>query len=88
MLAARRSDVGDPGLSSSLTDSRWELCVAVTGAHGGWAARHCGLDDGVVESAGDLVYAIADLDLGYTPPFGTPWDAMQLAAQAWTAATR
>ena len=26
---------------------------------------------------------ISDLDLSYTPPFGSPWDAVQLAAQAW-----
>lgn len=25
------------------------------------------------------------LDLSYTPPLGSPWDAVQLAAQAWTA---
>jgi len=25
-----------------------------------------------------------DLDLSYTPPLGSPWDAVQLAAQAWT----
>jgi NADPH-dependent 2,4-dienoyl-CoA reductase/sulfur reductase-like enzyme len=25
-----------------------------------------------------------DLDLSYTPPFGSPWDAIQLAAQAWS----
>ena len=25
-----------------------------------------------------------DLDLSYTPPFGSPWDALQLAAQTWT----
>ena len=24
-----------------------------------------------------------DLDLSYTPPFGTPWDALQAGAQAW-----
>jgi hypothetical protein len=24
-----------------------------------------------------------DLDLSYTPPFGSPWDAIQLAAQDW-----
>lgn len=27
-----------------------------------------------------------DLDLSYTPPLGSPWDALQLAAQAWVAA--
>lgn len=27
--------------------------------------------------------AINDLDLSYTPPLGSPWDAIQLAAQTW-----
>ena len=26
---------------------------------------------------------INDLDLAYTPPLGSPWDAIQIAAQAW-----
>lgn len=26
---------------------------------------------------------LSDLDLSYTPPFGSPWDAVQVAAQAW-----
>jgi len=29
------------------------------------------------------VDAINDLDLSYTPPFGSPWDAVQVAAQLW-----
>jgi NADPH-dependent 2,4-dienoyl-CoA reductase/sulfur reductase-like enzyme len=33
--------------------------------------------------AGMSVDTISDLDLSYTPPFGSPWDAVQLAAQAW-----
>jgi NADPH-dependent 2,4-dienoyl-CoA reductase/sulfur reductase-like enzyme len=28
------------------------------------------------------------LDLSYTPPLGSPWDAVQVAAQAWTARRR
>ena len=28
--------------------------------------------------------AISDLDLSYTPPLGSPWDAVQAGAQAWT----
>ena len=28
--------------------------------------------------------AISDLDLSYTPPLGSPWDALQHGAQAWT----
>ncbi|WP_374210184.1 FAD-dependent oxidoreductase [Frankia sp. AgW1.1] len=30
------------------------------------------------------VDALADLDLSYTPPLGSPWDAVQIAAQTWT----
>ena len=33
---------------------------------------------------GMTVDGLNDLDLSYTPPFGSPWDALQLAAQTWT----
>ena len=39
-------------------------------------AIHCGL----------TVDQISDLDLTYTPPLGSPWDAVQVGAQAWEAA--
>jgi NADPH-dependent 2,4-dienoyl-CoA reductase/sulfur reductase-like enzyme len=29
------------------------------------------------------VEAISDLDLSYTPPLGSPWEAVQMGAQAW-----
>jgi NADPH-dependent 2,4-dienoyl-CoA reductase/sulfur reductase-like enzyme len=29
------------------------------------------------------VDGLSDLDLSYTPPLGSPWDAVQMAAQAW-----
>jgi NADPH-dependent 2,4-dienoyl-CoA reductase/sulfur reductase-like enzyme len=29
------------------------------------------------------VVAISDLDLSYTPPLGSPWDAIQTGAQTW-----
>jgi NADPH-dependent 2,4-dienoyl-CoA reductase/sulfur reductase-like enzyme len=29
------------------------------------------------------VEAISDLDLSYTPPLGSPWEALQMGAQAW-----
>lgn len=32
------------------------------------------------------VEALSDLDLSYTPPFGSPWDALQHAAQEWARA--
>lgn len=30
------------------------------------------------------VQQISELDLSYTPPLGSPWDAVQVAAQAWS----
>src|ERR1700677_5017775 len=30
------------------------------------------------------VDALSDLDLPYTPPLGSPWDAIQIGAQTWT----
>lgn len=29
-----------------------------------------------------------DLDLSYTPPLGSPWDPMQMAAQVWSRCQR
>ena len=34
------------------------------------------------------VEAISDLDLSYTPPLGSPWDALQAGAQAWVGHAR
>jgi NADPH-dependent 2,4-dienoyl-CoA reductase/sulfur reductase-like enzyme len=33
---------------------------------------------------GMTVDGVSDLDLSYTPPLGSPWDAVQMGAQAWT----
>src|SRR5215467_6778938 len=33
---------------------------------------------------GMTVKDISDLDLSYTPPLGSPWEAVQMGAQAWT----
>ena len=32
---------------------------------------------------GTPVEGLSDLDLSYTPPLGSPWDALQTAAQSW-----
>jgi len=37
---------------------------------------------------GMSVEAMSDLDLSYTPPLGSPWDAVQMGAQAWVRAQR
>jgi len=34
------------------------------------------------------VEAISDLDLSYTPPLGSPWDAVQAGSQAWVREAR
>jgi NADPH-dependent 2,4-dienoyl-CoA reductase/sulfur reductase-like enzyme len=33
------------------------------------------------------VDAVSDLDLSYTPPLGSPWEAVQMGAQAWLRAS-
>jgi NADPH-dependent 2,4-dienoyl-CoA reductase/sulfur reductase-like enzyme len=33
------------------------------------------------------VDAVSDLDLSYTPPLGSPWEAVQMGAQAWVRQT-
>jgi NADPH-dependent 2,4-dienoyl-CoA reductase/sulfur reductase-like enzyme len=35
-----------------------------------------------------LVEELNDLDLSYTPPLSSPWDPVQMAAQAWSKALR
>ena len=32
---------------------------------------------------GMTIDAVSDLDLSYTPPLSSPWDPVQMAAQAW-----
>jgi NADPH-dependent 2,4-dienoyl-CoA reductase/sulfur reductase-like enzyme len=39
-------------------------------------------------SAGMTIEALNDLDLSYTPPLSSPWDPVQMAAQAWSRAAR
>jgi NADPH-dependent 2,4-dienoyl-CoA reductase/sulfur reductase-like enzyme len=37
---------------------------------------------------GMTIDAVSDLDLSYTPPLGSPWDAIQMGTQAWVRATQ
>jgi NADPH-dependent 2,4-dienoyl-CoA reductase/sulfur reductase-like enzyme len=37
--------------------------------------------------AGLTVAQVSELDLAYTPPLGSPWDAVQVATQAWSASS-
>jgi NADPH-dependent 2,4-dienoyl-CoA reductase/sulfur reductase-like enzyme len=37
---------------------------------------------------GMTVDALSDLDLSYTPPLGSPWEAVQMGTQAWVRATQ
>jgi NADPH-dependent 2,4-dienoyl-CoA reductase/sulfur reductase-like enzyme len=37
---------------------------------------------------GMTVDGLSDLDLSYTPPLGSPWEAVQMSAQAWVRDTR
>jgi hypothetical protein len=37
---------------------------------------------------GITVEALNDLDLSYTPPLSSPWDPVQMSAQAWIRTSR
>jgi NADPH-dependent 2,4-dienoyl-CoA reductase/sulfur reductase-like enzyme len=37
---------------------------------------------------GMTIDAVSDLDLSYTPPLGSPWEAVQMGTQAWTREAR
>ena len=37
---------------------------------------------------GMTVDDMSELDLSYTPPLGSPWDAIQMGAQAWVKAPK
>jgi NADPH-dependent 2,4-dienoyl-CoA reductase/sulfur reductase-like enzyme len=58
------------------------LGAQLLGNHGAQIAKRIDIYATAI-SYGATVAAISDLDLSYTPPLGSPWDAVQLAATAW-----
>jgi NADPH-dependent 2,4-dienoyl-CoA reductase/sulfur reductase-like enzyme len=47
------------------------------------------IDIGAVAVFHEMTVAgVSDLDLSYTPPLGSPWDAVQIGAQAWVGVGR
>jgi NADPH-dependent 2,4-dienoyl-CoA reductase/sulfur reductase-like enzyme len=58
------------------------LGTQLVGHHDAEVAKRIDIPAGALFH-GMTVDGLCDLDLSYTPPFGSPWDAIQLAAQAW-----
>jgi NADPH-dependent 2,4-dienoyl-CoA reductase/sulfur reductase-like enzyme len=67
--------------------SRRLLGAQLVGNHRAEVAKRIDIPAGALFHA-MTVDGLSDLDLSYTPPFGSPWDAIQLAAQAWTGQAR
>jgi NADPH-dependent 2,4-dienoyl-CoA reductase/sulfur reductase-like enzyme len=76
-----------------------QLCISVTGDRstgkllgaqmlGHWEAEVAKRIDVYATALfhGMEVEGVNDLDLSYTPPLSSPWDPVQMAAQAWSAA--
>ena len=63
------------------------LGVQLVGRLGGEIAKRVDIAATAIFN-GMTVDAVSDLDLSYTPPLGSPWDAVQAAAQAWTRESR
>jgi NADPH-dependent 2,4-dienoyl-CoA reductase/sulfur reductase-like enzyme len=61
------------------------LGAQLVGTHGAEIAKRVDTY-AVALQHGLTVEQLLDLDLAYTPPLGSPWDAIQLAAQNWLAA--
>ena len=58
------------------------LVAQLLGSHGAEIAKRIDIVATAIPS-GAAVADISDLDLSYTPPLGSPWDVIQLAATAW-----
>lgn len=58
------------------------LGVQLVGHHNASVAKRIDIAATAIHH-GMTVDELADLDLSYTPPLGSPWDAVQLAGQAW-----
>jgi NADPH-dependent 2,4-dienoyl-CoA reductase/sulfur reductase-like enzyme len=58
------------------------LGVQMAGRLGSEIAKRVDVVAAAIHS-GLTVGEVSDLDLTYTPPLGTPWDAVQTGAQAW-----
>jgi NADPH-dependent 2,4-dienoyl-CoA reductase/sulfur reductase-like enzyme len=78
-----------------------QLCVSLTGDHktgrllgaqmlGQWRSEVAKRIDVYATALfhGMDVEGVNDLDLSYTPPFSSPWDPVQMAAQAWSGAAQ
>jgi NADPH-dependent 2,4-dienoyl-CoA reductase/sulfur reductase-like enzyme len=58
------------------------LGAQLLGRHGAEVAKRIDIYATAI-SYGATVDDVADLDLSYTPPLGSPWDAVQIAATTW-----
>jgi NADPH-dependent 2,4-dienoyl-CoA reductase/sulfur reductase-like enzyme len=65
------------------TDNGLLLGAQLVGARGAEIAKRVDTY-AVALHHGMTVDAMSDLDLSYTPPLGSPWDAVQVATQAWS----
>jgi hypothetical protein len=67
--------------TGSRTDGRL-LGVQLLGALGSEIAKRIDIPAAAIFNE-MTIDTISDLDLSYTPPLGSPWDALQAGAQAW-----
>ncbi|WP_368499930.1 FAD-dependent oxidoreductase [Herbiconiux sp. A18JL235] len=65
------------------TDSGLLLGAQLVGARGAEIAKRVDTY-AIALHHGMTVDSMSDLDLSYTPPLGSPWDAVQVAAQDWS----
>ncbi len=81
---------GAVSLTLSLTGDRRTgrfLGLRIAGQHGAEIAKRVDIAAAALHH-GMTLADLSDLDLSYTPPLSSPWDPVQIAAQAWEIARR
>jgi NADPH-dependent 2,4-dienoyl-CoA reductase/sulfur reductase-like enzyme len=63
------------------------LCAQIIGANGTEVSKRIDTVAAAIHN-GMNMEALSDLDLSYTPPLSSPWEPVQMAAQAWSQANR
>jgi hypothetical protein len=63
------------------------LGAQLLGSHGAEIAKRIDIF-AIAISYAAAVHDLEHLDLSYTPPLGSPWDAVQIAATTWTREAR
>jgi hypothetical protein len=82
-MTTRPTTRAPPRSASGSPQTRRLLGAQLVGRRGAEIAKRVDIYATAIHH-GARIDQISELDLSYTPPLGTPWDAVQTAAHEWT----